>query len=214
MPPIKALKPSLAKFTKSVTQLDYGEVETYHRVEGHKNGKVKMFIIFHALVDIDNHAEQWWSYGANTSHNTQYKQFPTQIRSIPFEPERDPRRLKNSGSISSFKTTFNPKQRRALYIEKKKAERPKQFKVPVPSRHDFCKKINRSLELKKDDEGDLDNDESKYVLPRKATFKFEEGGKATLNELHEVNLGLDEELCPTFIRGNMSQKKGKHPTSF
>lgn len=36
---IKAAKPSFPEFTKSVTQLDYGEVMTYHRFEVLKKGK-------------------------------------------------------------------------------------------------------------------------------------------------------------------------------
>lgn len=67
-----------------------------------------------------------------------------------------------------------------------------------------------ALEPQKDEEGDLNNKESEFVLLGQTPTKFEEGGQAILDELQEVKLGSDKVPRPTFINRTCPKKKRRH----
>lgn len=64
-----------------------------------------------------------------------------------------------------------------------------------------------------DDEDDLNKEEEEAVLLGKALPKFENGQEAILDELQEVNLGINDKSRPTFTSGNMFLKETKKEKS-
>lgn len=96
----KPLKAPLIEFTKLMTLLDCGAVETYHHFKVPKKGKAKKPIIFLTLGDMESHAKSQRDDGTRTSYEAPDELFQPKNRSMCLRAECDPRRLKNCVKVS------------------------------------------------------------------------------------------------------------------
>lgn len=81
---------------------------------------------------------------------------------------------------------LSPERRKFLYTGEEIPKDRKALGYPYQVAMSSISRSNTSLEPLKDNECDLNNEESKSVLPSKAPLEYKEGGKATIDKATET----------------------------